>query len=348
MTGLGADFLTLGRIDEPRNLLLQSMYLSIGALVLVFSTAQKSEWVHTGMHALRLVARVLVRYGGFVFHFAMGALLSAFTFFYFKSASGAGPTIFLLGLATALILNELPWFQKLGVSIRSVFFQLALVSFATFVIPMMVGRLHGGLFVLAVFLSASATLLMALCMHLLGVALESIRRQFLKPCASVLTGFCVLYLFDFIPPIPLSVQYVGAFHSVERVGSTYHLATDEEPWYQAHLLDPVIHLRPRERVYIFVRIFAPRDFSEKVFLRWEWDNPESGWVETDRIRLPIRGGRGRGFRGYTYKANHQPGLWQVFIESSDGRGIGHYRFEIRPEPSNKGATRTYPLVQSRQ
>ena len=52
-------------------------------------------------------------------------------------------------------------------------------------------------------------------------------------------------------------------------------------------------------------------------------------VQTDRIVLPIRGGRALGFRGYTYKENYQSGRWRVFVETEDGREIGRQSFWIQ-------------------
>ena len=63
LAGLGADILTLGRIDEPRNIVLQLIYLGLAALTLIASIAEKSSWVHTGSTLKRFLARGIVRYG---------------------------------------------------------------------------------------------------------------------------------------------------------------------------------------------------------------------------------------------------------------------------------------------
>ena len=115
-------------------------------------------------------------------------------------------------------------------------------------------------------------------------------------------------------------------HDVQRVGASYHVMVDEDAdgWGEA-----TITKVDGERLYIFARIFAPRNFKERVYLRWERFDESKGWVQTDRIVLPIRGGRALGFRGYTYKENYQSGRWRVFIETADGREIGRTSFSIK-------------------
>ena len=56
LAGLGTDILTLGRIDEPRNVVLQLIYLGLAALTLIASIAEKSSWVHTGSTLKRFLA----------------------------------------------------------------------------------------------------------------------------------------------------------------------------------------------------------------------------------------------------------------------------------------------------
>ena len=117
-----------------------------------------------------------------------------------------------------------------------------------------------------------------------------------------------------------------AGHSVQRVGlpTLSWSMRDADGWGE-----PTITKVDGERLYVFARIFAPRNFKERVFLRWERLDASEGWVQTDRIVLPIRGGRALGFRGYTYKENYQSGRWRVFVETEDGREIGRQSFSIQ-------------------
>lgn len=326
LAGLGTDILTLGRIDEPRNIVLQLIYLGLAALTLIASIAEKSSWVHTGSTLKRFLARGIVRYGRLVFHFATGALLSAFTFFYFKSSSGVASFVFFALLAAGLVLNELPSFKRMGAVFRAVLFQLSLVSFLTYILPMLAGELHLGLFALGIVVSTVLVFGIGLGLQGLGVEESRINRSLRRPALGVTAAFVLFYALQWIPPIPLSVQSMRPGHDVQRVGASYHVMVDKDAdgWGEA-----TITKVDGERLYIFARIFAPRNFKERVYLRWERFDESEGWVQTDRIVLPIRGGRALGFRGYTYKENYQSGRWRVFIETADGREIGRTSFLIK-------------------
>jgi hypothetical protein len=100
--------------------------------------------------------------------------------------------------------------------------------------------------------------------------------------------------------------------------------------------EPVFLARPGDRVFVFTRVFAPRNFRDQVRVRWaRWDSGRRAWSESDAIPLRIVGGRDEGFGGYAYKQNWSPGDWRVAIETEDGREIGRTRFEIRPDPETE-------------
>ena len=341
--GFGLDVFTLGRIDDPTNVLLQGLDLLVAGIVLCFSSVERSEWTYTGIRLRRLMARALVRYGDFVFHFFIGALLSAFTIFYFKSTSSFVSGLFLISLVGLLLLNELKALQRLGPIFKTVLYQLAVVSYATYVIPLWAGEIRTGLFVSGVMVSAMASACLAVAMWKLGQSLEVLRREFIRPALTVLVVFVGLYGFHVLPPIPLSVQFMGVYHGVEKVDGDYHLQSEVEPWYASPFGGQVFHGREGEPVYLFARVFAPKAFRDRVYLRWEQEREDGGWYTTDRIPLRIVGGRGLGFRGYAYKQHYQPGTWRTFVETADGREIGRLSFEIERDESSEGEPRTRPL-----
>ena len=62
-------------------------------------------------------------------------------------------------------------------------------------------------------------------------------------------------------------------------------------------------------------------------MRWEF-KINGSWQTSDRIELPITGGRRHGFRGFTYKKNYPEGQGRIFVETSSGQEIGRMSFNI--------------------
>jgi hypothetical protein len=91
--------------------------------------------------------------------------------------------------------------------------------------------------------------------------------------------------------------------------------------------------RDGDKVYVFVRIFSPAKFADKVYLRWEMKDPNQGWIQSDRIPMGITGGRDGGYRGHAYKSNYQTGTWRVLVETADGREVGRIPFYISRDES---------------
>ena len=135
--------------------------------------------------------------------------------------------------------------------------------------------------------------------------------------------------------MPLSMQYGGIYHQVEKLDGTYRLSYPQLPWYRFWQHDSRQFLaRPGDSIYCFVRVFAPRRFSHHVYMRWSLQNPRTGGYQlADRIELPIYGGRGEGYRGYGEKSNYKPGQWRVELETEDGRSIGVVPFTVISDSS---------------
>src|SRR5690606_35927792 len=120
----------------------------------------------------------------------------------------------------------------------------------------------------------------------------------LLPMAFVLLGFLILYFFRLIPPVPLSIPFIGVYHTVEKQGDTYRLG-HERPWWKIwHNGDQNFYAQGADKIYVFFRIFSPTHFSDQVLVRWYWKDNRHGWVLQDSIPIKISGGRAEGFRGY--------------------------------------------------
>jgi hypothetical protein len=124
---------------------------------------------------------------------------------------------------------------------------------------------------------------------------------------------------------------MGIYHDVQKGPEGYLLMRLRPDWMFWQNGDQHFEARPGDRIFCFVRIFAPTRFRDRVKLRWSYYDPKRGWTKWDAIPFNVSGGRGDGFRGYGFKENYQPGDWRVEVETEDGRDVGSIRFTVVPD-----------------
>ena len=107
--GFGFDLLTLGRIDSLITIASQVVYLIIISTLLGLVTLE-----HHGLLAISEKMQKPWKYSNELLHFLFGALLSAYSLFYFMSASLATSLLFMFLLALLLLLNETPRLKSKG------------------------------------------------------------------------------------------------------------------------------------------------------------------------------------------------------------------------------------------
>jgi hypothetical protein len=137
--------------------------------------------------------------------------------------------------------------------------------------------------------------------------------------------------FGIIPPVPLSLEYGGAYHNVERTEAGYRL-TWERQGFGLRRHDAVFHREPGEAVWCFTAIFAPVGMDLAIHHNWQRWEGAHGWVTTDRVAWSLSGGRSEGYRGYSRKQHLDPGAWRVIVETEGGREIGRVRFDVVDGP----------------
>ena len=159
------------------------------------------------------------------------------------------------------------------------------------------------------------------------------RQQMLVPFGLMLIVFLGAYLLRVIPPVPLSIPFIGVYHSVERTQDVYRLSHERPAWAFWRNGDQQFGAQPGDRVYVFFRVFSPASFADEVSMRW-FHREARGWALQDTIPIKIVGGRAEGFRGYGFKSKYQPGAWKVQIETTDGREIGRVYFDVEAVPAS--------------
>ena len=325
------DLATMRRIDAWTDLAIQLFYLAALTVLLIYQHREaRGQW-----RPPAVLAR-LWHHNVEVLHFFYGGLLSAYVVLYLKSSTRARPLVFFLLLVALMFLNEMPQIRQAGYRLRLGLYAFCVVSFLNYFVPLLIGRMGGWVFLLALSLSAGVVWLVADRLAAQGDDRRAVRARLFMPALTVCLVLGGLYLFRLIPPVPLSVQFQGIYHEVRREGDGFLLTYEKPPLYLFWREDSrPFRKRPGDQLHYFVRVFAPTRFQHAVFARWEYRGTEGGWRARDRIRLPIVGGRAEGFRAYAVKTNFEPGRWRVTAETEDGRAMAAITFTVKEDP---GAT----------
>ncbi|MGQ0653097.1 MAG: DUF2914 domain-containing protein [Betaproteobacteria bacterium] len=303
----------VGRVDAWHMIAQQLAYLVVVSAALLQMLAESPE-------APRSPRYVAIRSAAL--HFLLGTLLNIYVIFYFKSSSFLASFAFLAVVAALLLANESKRLTALGLGFKFALLALCWLSFAAVLVPVLVGSIGPGVFLLST---------LAGCVPLaLAGAFARRRREMLVPLGLVLIGFLGFYLARLTPPVPLSIPFMGVYHAVERAGQDFRLSHERPAWRIWHHGDQWFRAQPGDRVHVYFRVFSPTRFSDLVVMRWY--RKDDAWVQTDAIPIAIVGGRDAGFRGHGFKSNWQPGRWKVQVETTDAREIGRIYFSIEQAP----------------
>lgn len=335
VAGFTFDALLLHRIDDPLMLVHQALYLTLSAGIIawdLFGEVGRAEVPETRRGRIPAFFAKLWSYREGVLHFLLGTLLNVYTIFYFKSGTLISSLIFLALLGGLLFLNEVRPVKIPKHVLRNALFGLCLISYLNVVVSIVVASIGVWVFMLA---AGIAALIHTLYARFLKRRLEP-RRIFLHvqaPFIGVMAIIVLLYFAKVLPPVPLSMKHIGIYHGVDRVEGNYRLALQKPEWKFWQSGDQDFVARPGDKIYCFIQVFSPSRFRDQLFVRWRYRDPRAGWMDADAIPLGVMGGREEGFRGFTAKANYQPGDWRVSVETSDGREIGRLGLTVVDDPA---------------
>jgi len=326
--GFFFDVVTVERVDSWYTIGQQGIYLVLIMTVLMQMFLEQGR-PPLDLSSLPAIKRWYHEYRSAVIHFFLGTLLNIYTIFFFKSSSLLVSASFMAFLVFLLIANESKRFKSMGLAFKFGLLSLCGLSFFAYVTPIFAGSIGPGVFLASMaigFLPFAGAVgwVRATAPPLFPRA----RRQILVPLGCVLVGFLVFYALRLIPPVPLSIRFIGVYHAVEKAEDLYRLSHERPFWRFWQNGDQDFIAQPGDRVYVFFRIFSPTRFSDQVLMRWYWKDGERGWIRQDSIPIKIVGGREQGFRGYGFKSNYQPGQWKVQIETTDAREIGRVYFDL--------------------
>lgn len=321
--------MAVGRIDRLHNIIHQATYLSLCAW---FTSLELREKYGEFAPPERFKTAWLYHTGAT--HFMLGTLLNIYTLFYFKSASWGASFLFLAILAALLAVNELKPFESSGTIMRMTLFSLCLVSYFTYLIPVLVGAIGPFIFMGSLLCALAVVALLAWRLKLhLHERPQAVWTHLLIPFIAVELVFATLYFAKLIPPVPLSLSEIGIYHNVSREGDDFVLSMNRPRWKFWQKGDQSFSARPGDVVNCYISVFSPTRFKERLQVGWLYRDPDQGWQEADTIPLQITGGRDGGWRGFTTKTRYKPGSWRVRVETSDGRELGRIGFTVTPDDS---------------
>lgn len=314
LLGFVIDNFTLTRIDQwLDNLILFSYLMIAGIGILLFNVFESRGLGH--------------KFFPIAIQFAFGGLFSGYFVFYSRSASLSSSWIFIAFIILFLIGNELSKgkYSRLGFQV-GVFFA-ALFSFSIFYVPIVVNSIGAWVFVLSGIISLIAIrFFVKLLSYIVPKKIENAREVLIGVIGTIFVLFNILYFTNVIPPIPLSLKDVGVYHSVERVGENYNVTFEDKKWYQFYKRYNDIFHSNDGTVYFFSAVFAPTDLKTNLYHHWQYYDGE--WITVNKFFLPILGGRGEGYRGYSYKSNPIPGKWRVDVITERGQVVGSATFLV--------------------
>jgi hypothetical protein len=317
------------RVDHPATQIVLAVYLllAVTSIVIIHFVESDAE-----PPSLLVKAHPL-----FVFatQFALGGLWSAFLIFYGRSALATTSWPFVVVLAAMLIGNESfrQYHARLAFTCTLLF--LALYSYTIFMVPVFIGTMGRGTFLLSGVLAVVAFVLVLFMLRTVGMErLKRAWRGIVLGAAGVAAGLNLFYFTNILPPLPLTLSQTGVFHSVVRDGDTYRaLAEPLEglAWYGLLGGGPIMRVETGGSLSVYSAVFAPIQLRTNVVHIWQrYDEAQERWRTESTVRFPIVGGREGGYRGYSIKSTPANGRWRVNIETPDGLLIGRVPFTVTP------------------
>jgi Protein of unknown function (DUF2914) len=345
-SGVTYDSVTLTRIDRLQDNLILLLYLVMLGFLVVLTG-------RLGVAAVEPAAlepqgsgftRVLIKaqpYYPMAMQFLLGGLFSAYAVFYSRSATFTGTGVFLGVLVLLLMANEFLRDRLSNLRLLVALYALASFSFFTFFLPVMVGAIGSGVFLLGAALSVGMTLLVVLLIYRRNQDRSQKKVVSVGGPAIALIGLLIgFYFLNWIPPVPLSMKFGGMYREVQKQDDRFVLSFDRD-WYQVwkRSQNP---FPADEPVYCFTAIFAPVALNTTVYHHWYFrTNSDKPFIHADRIPIKIAGGREGGYRAYTFKQRLDPGDWRVDVETEDGRVVGRVSVVVADQGETGAIPRTF-------
>ncbi len=331
LAGFLLDSLTLTRIDRLYDNIVVGTYITISLFgIFIVNLYEHSTFKVKLFDFFHSIFPIIIQ-------FAFGGLFSAFTVFYGRSSSISGSWPFLFILVGLLVGNEFlkRHYRVFTLQVSLLFF--IIYSYSIFVVPILVHKMNGWVFTLSGFLSLVIIFLYIRLFRRFIPQLYMRSKIALRlSIVAILVFINILYIYNFIPPIPLSIKDTGIYHSIIKTADGTYLAEKEkQPWYH-FLMSDRLHIQAGDSLYAFSSIYTPIHSDIVIVHKWQqWDDALNEWVTKSKIPFSITSGRIDGFRGYSIKGNITTGLWRISIENERGQVIGREVFVVKENDDTK-------------
>lgn len=335
--GFVFDVFTLADIDDPLSIAQQLVYFALVGSILYYDFLESA-----GLAKIPAWMSKIWNIRHLILHFFMGSLLSIYSLFFLKSSSFFSSIVFVLILMALMVGNELKAVQK-HANLKVGLYVICVFSFFSMIFPVLLGFVGLVPFLLATALTAVLIYLGYRALVKRVGDRKIVLRSLVAPGSAVVGLFLLFYLIGWIPPVPLSVQNMGIYHSVEKVDGQFVLS-HENPWWKFWRKgDQEFRAEAGDKIFFFAQVFSPARFDDSVVLHWFHKDPKRGWQSTDKIPMRVTGGRKNGYRGFSVKQNYTAGDWRVSVETTDAREIGRLYFEVVPI-DGRNPSRTFEKV----
>jgi len=326
--GFTWDSVTLRRIDQMvDNLILLFYLLLLGGLIIITVLVDHGRIKHPFITKHQ-------KWFPLGLQFFLGGLFSAYVIFYFQSASFTKTAIFVSILVLLLVANEFLENRLKNVYMLLALYFVACFSFFIFFIPVLLKVMN----VLTFLGGGVLSLLMVLAVvrYFYKHRVFATRNHYFSAGLLVVGLFAVinlLYFFNRIPPVPLSLKSSGIYHHASKntTSDDFVLRFEKPKWYEFFKdHDGLFRYAEGDTVSCFTAVFAPTQLTKKIYHHWQKYIPNRGeWLTTDRLGFEITGYRDGGYRGVTRKQNVSPGKWRVDVETEEGILLGRIGFRIQ-------------------
>lgn len=318
--GFVFDTLTLGRPDQLFGNLVLTGYLLISAGCILFLTIATRR----GVEIPPVVALVLLQ-------FSFGNLAGGLLVLYGQSGTFEGSLLFFLVLGSFIVGNEFlrQRYARLNFNITAWFFLL--LAYLALVVPVVVRHLGVLVFLLSGIVAFGFLTVFLFALYRISpVSFEGMKRKLALYLGGVFLFYNALYFLNIIPPVPLSLQSIGIYHSLARTGEEYTGTFEKPRFYEIfRSTHGTFAFTPGTSAYCFSSVFAPSGLSTPIRHRWErYSEPLGKWQTVTLLSFSIEGGRYSGYRGYSEKTGLSPGKWRCSVETERGALIGRTTFSV--------------------